>query len=342
MIGDEFEAPALGVRPGSASAADLFVPDGATLVASGRQALSLVAQDLRARGVTTVLVPDHHCTTMVLPFQLEGLHVTTVATDERCLLDPGALAAALTDRAAVLHCETFGNLAGPALARVLARARRGGVPVVVDETHSVLGPDHADGDYRVASLRKLLPVPDGAWVTGLAAPPGLTPRAVDREITRLRIDAAARRRAPLHGREGAAEVQALFGRAEELMGQALAPSPMSPQAREVLTNLDGDALLARRRANAVRLRGALAEAGLEVLNPDASPCFVMVRHDRAGAVIRRLARAGIVGPVYWPRPAGLSRERRWRTDLVSLPVDHRYGAAEMDQVARAVVAAAAA
>ncbi|GAA1640027.1 hypothetical protein GCM10009790_22190 [Georgenia ruanii] len=318
------------------------MPDGATLVASGRQALSLVAQDLRARGVRTVLVPAHHCTTMVLPFQLEGLHVETVATDPRCLLDADALAAALTDRAAVLHCETFGNLAGAALAGVLERARRHGVPVVVDETHSVLGPEHTAGDYRVASLRKLLPVPDGAWVTGLAGPAALTPHAVDREITRLRLDAAAHKRAQLHGAALGAEVEAEFDYAEDLMDEALEPSPMSRRARRLLHNLDGGALLTRLRANAARLRSALGEAGLEAVNPGASPCFVVVRHDRAAAIIPRLARAGIAGPVYWPRPAGLPRGRPWRTDLISLPVDHRYGPAEMDEVACAVVAAVAA
>jgi len=38
-----------------------FVPPGATLTAFGRQALSLVARELRARGVRLLLGPDHHC-----------------------------------------------------------------------------------------------------------------------------------------------------------------------------------------------------------------------------------------------------------------------------------------
>jgi hypothetical protein len=257
-------------------------------------------------------------------------------------MDAEALAAALTDRAAVLHCETFGNVAGAALARVLEGARRSGVRVVVDETHSVLGAEHAAGDYRVASLRKLLPVPDGAWVTGLTTPPALAPHAVDEEITRLKVDAATHKRAQLRGVVDEVDVDEEFERAEDLMDSALEPSPMSRHARQLLGRLDAEVLLARRQANADRLRSALRRAGLEVLNPGASPCFVMVRHPQAAALMGRLARAGITGPVYWPRPHGLPRTTPWRTDLVSLPVDHRYGAAEMDEVARAVMGAAAA
>src|SRR5659263_651722 len=122
-----------------------FVPPGATLTAFGRQALSLVARELRARGVRLLLGPDHHCPTMFLPFQLEGIAVRTVPTGADTLMLGRALREALAGRpdAAVLHCETFGTPAD------------------------------------VASLRKLLPVPDGAWVTGLRTPPDLHRTARD-------------------------------------------------------------------------------------------------------------------------------------------------------------------
>ena len=68
-----------------------MVPDGALLVANGKQALSLVAQDLRDRGVRTLLAPNFYCLTMIQPFQLEGIKVRHVATDARALLDSEAL-----------------------------------------------------------------------------------------------------------------------------------------------------------------------------------------------------------------------------------------------------------
>lgn len=139
------------------------------LTGNGKQALGLVARALRSRGVRTVLVPRYRCETMVLPFELEGMGARTVDVGPDLLLEPRALAGALADHpgAAVLHCETYGNRERGDLADLLGRARRAGRALVVDATHSLLDrPRLLDGaaDVVVASLRKLLPVPDGAVI----------------------------------------------------------------------------------------------------------------------------------------------------------------------------------
>ena len=107
-------------------------------------------------------------------------------TTPDCLLDPDALDSTLTAHPgyAVLHSETFGTPADPDLTSVLDRARTGDHPVVVDRTHSLLGAPSWHGDYEVASLRKLLPTPDGAWVSGLERT--LTDDPVAAEFVRLR------------------------------------------------------------------------------------------------------------------------------------------------------------
>ena len=153
---------------------------------NGKQALSLVARTLRAGGAGTVLVPSYRCETMVLPFALEGMRVRPVDVGADLLADPCALRGAL-DRepgAAVLHCETYGNRGGQELAAVLGAARRRGSALVLDATHSVvdrlIGAAGAPGpgwDAVVVSARKLLPVPDGAWLAWPDASPlaaGLT------------------------------------------------------------------------------------------------------------------------------------------------------------------------
>ena len=150
------------------------------LTGNGKQALGLVARALRSRGVRTVLVPRYRCEAMVLPFELEGMRARAVDVGPDLLLKPRALATALADEpgAAVLHCETYGNRARGDLADLLVRARRAGRVVVVDATHSLLDrPRLLDGaaDVVVASLRKLLPVPDGAVIAWDPAGPLDTP-----------------------------------------------------------------------------------------------------------------------------------------------------------------------
>ena len=263
-----------------------FVPPGAMLTASGRQALSLVAQHLRTRGITELLAPAYHCTTMIEPFQLEGLHVELIPVAADLLLDPHALSAALEGRGrcGILHSETAGHVAGPALAAVLAAAREGGHAVVVDETHSFLdkalgGAGRTAGaltaDLRVASLRKWLPLPDGAWVTGVPPRP-LARHAIDDAVTSAGLLAlAAGAVEGLQGQCGPgavgedADAGELWRRAEDLVDRAIQPAAMSPRARALLAALDVQAFLRRHRA--------------------------------AGSPI----------PFHWPRPRNLPAHIRW-------------------------------
>ena len=100
-----------------------FVPPGATLTAFGRQALSLVARELRARGVRLLLGPDHHCPTMFLPFQLEGIAVRTVPTGADTLMLGRALREALAGRPRVAGAAGRGR--GPHRRRRSTPSRSG-------------------------------------------------------------------------------------------------------------------------------------------------------------------------------------------------------------------------
>ncbi|NLI18468.1 MAG: hypothetical protein GX427_06600 [Actinomycetales bacterium] len=297
--------------------------------ALGRQALALVAGELRERGVRVLLAPDHHCLTMLLPFQLEGIAVRTIPTGTDTHLAAEPLRAALAARpdAAILHSCTHGTRARPALRVALAEARAAGHLLVVDETHAILEDDHLPADYHVASLRKLLPVPDGAWVTGLARVPPLTRSAADERLTALREAGLSRGRGGL----------AVLDRAEELADENWAPGAISPTAMGVLARLDRAGLAATRRDNSERLRRSLP--GLAVA---ATTCCVVVRHPGAERLAAALAADGVRPPVDWGRPPGHGRDRPWRTDLLTLPVDEGLTAADLDRIAERTRALAAA
>lgn len=315
-----------------------LVPDGALLVANGKQALSLVAQDLRDHGVRTLLAPDFYCLTMIQPFQLEGIRIRHVATDAQALLDADALTEALaaSRHPAVLHCEVFGTRAGAALRDVLDSAQVSGVPVVVDATHSVFAPDHDPADYLVASMRKLLPLPDGAFVTGTMSCPTRPRRRVDRAATRLGLLAAQHRRDFLGGRGSAAGYLQALDAAEAAMLDAGEPVDMSYAALRQLECLDVDILRDGRRANAHHLIQRLTSSGCEVLNPETGECGVVVHVRDAQSAENDLLAAGIVCPISWPRPPGLPHGVPWRTGWITLPVDPDLPVSLLDSAASTV------
>ncbi|WP_043535799.1 hypothetical protein [Actinomyces polynesiensis] len=281
------------------------LPDGALPLALGRHALALVARHLREHGVHQVAVPDHHCLTMLTPFQLEGMHVAHVRVGPDLLTDPEDLArtvAADPSSWAVLHCETFGAAPSPALAGVLTRARAAGATLVVDATHTWPRAPHLEADHVVVSLRKLTGLPDGAFVTGLtrSALPDLTRDALDEEVTRTWLAGD-------------------HDRAEELMDDQLSPVSMSACSLGMLDGLDLPALVDAHRRTARALDHGLRELGLTPVEPRGAHFCAAFRHPRGPQLVLALARAGVDGPVWWPRPRGWVRP--WPDDLVTLPLD---------------------
>ena len=308
-----------------------------TLVGNGKQALTLVARALRDGGTRAVLVPRYHCGTMVLPFTLEGVRVHPVDVGADLLIDPASLVRALAREpgAAVLHCETYGNRGGRNLAAVLAAARRNGSALVLDATHSLIdrlirtvgaagspaptasGPDRRPGTGRdgpwdavVASMRKLLPVPDGArlcWSEDSALATGL----------------------------------------ERVVGDLHERGPIDETATALGVELH-TALTAHRLRESLE-EGARA-CGLRVANPGSAGCVALrdARGLEGGPGRRAvrvldgleeaLAHAGLWGPVSWPDP-GVGGGRPWPR-VVTVPTDAPKRTDELVELLREALGAA--
>lgn len=389
------KVPNLASPSGADTGTGPWLPPDALWAGNGKQALALVAARLRDSGCRSVLVPAYCCETMMLPFQLEGLHIEPVDVGDDLLLEASALETVLArcrcqgpgadppaprhdreagDRdqtrpanfkagyrgapagpggtadlhhVAILHAETYGNRAGTSLSAVLADAQRAGARVVLDATHSLLdGPSPTPSDWAMASLRKLLPVPDGAWVTGLTEPARLVPRTeADEEATRLGtalqdlLSQVPRQGWRQEGSEN--QVTALLARIaevadtqESLLETCLSPTTMAPVTRERLAALtaSGNPAL-RRRAVAGRLRDALSQllepgGRAEIINPGSSGCVALrTTPTTAGALRRALAQRGLWGPVAWDGPPS----------VVTLPTDQPARVGELINVTLAAI-----
>lgn len=289
-------------------------PGRAVTVGSGRQALGLLARWCRGNGIGTVLAPAFCCPTMVTPFWLEGMSVRFTAVDERLVMAAEPLRAAragLDGPVAVLVARTGGSGPSAALRAELARMRRRGDLVIDDATHAVLA-DLADDerpgwcDASVASLRKLLPVPDGALLRAedgvdvdpvgpaTGGDPGRGPVS-RRELPAL-FDAPHR---PVP--DGALAHLDALARAEARFDAALSPAPPCPATLRVLAGLDGAGLARRTAANSQTLARALAGSGVGTINPGA-PAPLLVRVRDAAAIDVELAARGVFSPMDWARP----------------------------------------
>lgn len=223
-----------------------------------------------------------------------------------------------------------------------------GTVLVEDHTHDPLSPwaRRSTADYAVASLRKYLPLPDGALLwspTGNALPaaPTRIEPAAEEKLRAMRIKAAWLRGADVDKES----FRALQRSAENAICQGV--TAMSVFSLRTLTRLPTHHMRAQRIRNASRLTVALADLPAVQMLP-APPLggapfgvqLVLPGAEERDRLRYQLESRRIYAAVHWPLPGG-GPAAETSARLLTLPVDHRYVDADIDRVAAAVRAAAA-
>lgn len=319
---------------------------GAQTFGCGRDALrSLLKFGRDTLGWRTFWVPTYFCQTVVEALRVPGVSLRgyPLPADARELKFDGALPG---DGVLVWH--EFG------LRRTLWHPPRPGVAIVEDHSHDPIGPAAlgSRADFAVASLRKTLPLPDGAV---LWSPKGrVTPRAS--LATKRRLRASADRLAGmvlkalyLQGQNvEKSAFRALFERGEREMAGG-PPSGMSPWAAAMLQTLPMQRWRETRGKNFRCLARSLEGCnGVTVEQPeDGCTPFVAIlafdtprmREDVRSALIQRSVYPAVLwsleSPVIDIDQRALDRSRR----LLALHCDYRYDEQDMLRVAEEVATA---
>jgi hypothetical protein len=294
---------------------------GTTALASGRACWHAILRHRRPRRVN---VPFYVCDAVLEPLTALGTPFEFYAVDDalRPHADLSPPAGELT-----LVVNYFGLLSP-----LVEAAASGSQAVVVDDTQAFFRRGRPDR-WSFNSARKFFGVPDGGFLYGpVIGLDDLPPSDVDD------CDHLVRRRA---GDDAAA--WELFKRHEARIGIEL--RTMSATSAQLLATVDMSEAGRRRVANFRALHAALGArnaVGLPLDDvSDAVPMcypFVAARDvDRSA-----LTRAGVFVPAFWPEieartAPGFARERAFARRLLPLPIDHRYGPADMDALARTVL-----
>lgn len=305
------------------------------LTVSGRTAIGLVLEQVE--GLQRALLPDWCCESMVSPFRDAGIEVSFygVGYDERGL----SVETPCYDSADVLLlCHYFGF-------RHKSPEFRGfNGTVIEDITHSIMSEELCDAssDYLVASLRKWGPMVSGGYCAG----PGLgelefeppDKQFVDCKIKAMRLKA----RYLDYGLEADKQVFLnAFAEANAMLAVQRTHTAIDAYSKKYLAYLNVPRLRDRRRENARTLYRLLRNR-VRFLFPETDmecPLFVPVLlpgiRDRVrGLMVER----DVYCPVHWPRHSGLCASRLFDDEL-SLVCDQRYGEADMEREADALLRA---
>lgn len=301
---------------------------------SGRQALAAVSTHLRNRGFRELLMPQHFCESMIEPFVRGGWGVSFYGFDQRWAAQEPLEPLVSPSATAVLNFPAFGVPESLDWLRFLSETQERGGVVISDESHRGLSPGLAQADVRLASLRKMLPLPDGAFVTGLV---GQQTFSAGGEQAAVRAAAMVEKSSYLAGELSTSRHLDMFARAEDLTHQQTEPALMSELSAERIAALDWNVLRSSRAANATALEEELAGTPYRVTTGVAEvPSHVVISGPDALGLRRHLITSRVYCPVHWVRPSKEPLPTSWRDDVLSVPIDHRYTPNDMSRVAEMV------
>jgi len=291
----------------------------ALALATGRACLRRI---LECVGPSRVWTPFYVCDAVLPAIRHTGASVEFYAID--AALDPVLPAGQPSEGDAVIYVNYFGIK--KATASEVARAAAG--RAIIDDTQAFFQTGYPPA-YSFNSARKFFGVPDGGYAfgDGLDRAPVRTSGPVHYEhlVTALMGDRAL--------------AFDQYRRSEECMTHE--PVAMSGLSRRLLSGVDYASVRRTRVANFNRLHARLGARNRLTIpdgGADAGPyCYPLLA--AAPVSFERFWARELFVPRLWPEvatrsgPAAFEWERELAACLLPLPIDQRYGAADMDRVA---------
>jgi hypothetical protein len=313
-------------------------PEGAVWYALGRHAVESLLRDLRA---PRLWLPDYFCHEVAARWREEA--VVELYEDDPRWPEPRWDSLRPGPRDAVVAVNYFGVRLGEPWREWRAEMA---CVLVEDHAHDPASDwaTTSTADYAFSSLRKTLPVPDGAILWSPLGLPLPDQPAGGADGSELKLAAMLLKGEYLSG--GDDGLKERFRRlqldGEERLGKAPI-SGASAATRESLVRGVPLPWRARRSENTTRLLSSLH--GWEIAEPlftewpaDAAPLGAVLLFrsaDERDAVRDTLRAVGVYCPVHWA-DAAESRSERVRElagRILTIPTDWRYSAAEMARVA---------
>ncbi len=314
-----------------APAAPPFIEPDSLLVANARSAIRILIEELAPR---RVWMPSYLCAAML---EGAGAAIQFYAVDRNLSV---ADLDGIGERDLVVVIDYFGF---PAPAHVIEYARSQGAWVLEDACQALLTSGAgALSDFVLFSPRKFLGVPDGGILTShtdlkfggvrLEDPPaGWALKAFQAVLLRREFD--------LYGGD-----RRWFTLFQELERECpIGRFRMSGVSQMLLFHaFDYAAIAQARRDNYARLAERLGGIALfPCVPPEAAPLGFPVRLEARDRVREALFAACIYPPVHWPIadivPARFAGSHRLSREILTLPCDQRYTAADMDRMAAVVL-----
>ena len=313
-----------------------------------REAFSLIARHHEKDGQKRVLLPAYTCHTVCDPFLLNGWRCDYYGARKDLRIDVDSLRNRCADfdpDIIVAHPYHGMDLDAGELDALSALKRPGRI-FVEDLTQCVFSTaKHPLFDYYVGSLRKWMPMPDGAFISsdrhelesmGESLPENAA--YVDTELAAMRLRSEYFASGNVRIKEVSRSVDKA---AQSFIAHSVDPHEMSAFSMATNGLADLNDIACRRMANYQYLFDHLESPGVtriceNMLRITSAPLYFPVLVRNRAELVRKLVAERIYAPVLWPIPNDdvLINEsvKQLYACFLAIPVDQRCGIEDMKRI----------
>ena len=329
-----------------------------SMYSSGRAAYYAILRHIVAEAGHSqkVLLPSYLCHTMLEPVRATELEAVFYKVQADLSIDRDDLTRLMrTGPSVIVICDYFGFHGSRQVLDDPHLPVTDDHFVLYDATHSALDPEPWRSavwkpDVCVVSLRKMLPVVDGAFAIwpSRRSMPELESSATLSESASLRSVAMLLKASYLlHGQGDKNVYLSMYHRSESLVDEEYQQTRgMSALSRSMLEHVDFIKARTSRRANYLRLLEMLDNVEdvrplFPVLPDDVYPLGFPVVADCRDELRTYLAQNSIYCPIHWALPGDIPADEFPESHALSqriltIPCDQRYTASDMTAVGEAV------
>lgn len=340
-LGSEFNLDLHDLKPVPNSFFQYIGETSYCLFDSGRSALKAVTRIL---GSGSILLPEYICESVVSCFPPD--RVLFYRLKNNLEIDAGDLLSKINETTAAVYLMHYFGSVQPqdTLSLIRAEKEKTGFLIIEDTTHSLFSQIRTVGDYCVASLRKWFAIPNGGVLYSgksecLSSYDEL-PRSTDND----KAYAMMLKTLHLNGQlDCETAYRDIFSACEKKLDRQTEIKKISCFSEFLLSCHDAYDMAEKRKSNLRLLKSGLRNIEIWQLcafSTDDCPFVFPIRVPDRDDFRRYLAEHHIYCAVHWPFD-GCAREKRplaiaLSNDMISLPVDQRYGEKEIGYLASVI------
>lgn len=313
-----------------------------TYLSTCRSAISLILEK-EATG-KRALVPSFTCHSVVAPFISNGCEVRSYPIKKNLEIDIEGFKSLVEEFKPdiILVHGYFGFNTLRSVQDYLDELKKEGVIIIEDVTQTMFSSfAHINASYHVGSIRKWLPIPDGAFLSKIK----ITNLVEDKEVVKAHIDAMqAKYEYIAHGRGKKEEIMPLFANAKAILNSRESVRAMSVHSHKYLSELSIGEFSKTRQSNYNRLAERLTrhsdiELILNECSKETVPFMLPVYICKNRMEFQKfMARHNVYPTIIWTCPEELAAtlpdtSQAIYDEIICFYVDQRYDTTDMDKVA---------